>query len=64
MSSAIIIIIVVVGLLIGGVVTLRSSARTGMPSKDVLERATQHARELEAKDKAAEASDEDGTHGG
>ena len=65
MSSAIIIIIiVVVGLLVGGIMTLRSSARTGMPSKDVLERATRHARELEAKDKAAGASDEDGRRGG
>ena len=50
--SAFIIIVLVVGLLIGGIMTLRSSAKTGMPSKEVLDRATQHARDLAAKDKA------------
>ena len=56
MSTAIIVILIVVGLLVGGIMTLRSSARTGMPSQDVLDRATRHARELEAQEKKDEAS--------
>jgi Protein of unknown function (DUF2897) len=51
MLKAILIIAVVVAALIGGILTLRSSARTGMPSEDVLRRATQRARELEAQEK-------------
>jgi len=51
--SAFVIIALVVGLLVGGIMTLRSSAKTGMPSKDVLDRATQHAREMAAKEQAA-----------
>jgi len=58
--SAWVIIILVVGLLVGGVMTLRSSAKTGMPSKDVLERATQRAQELQLKDRAADAADDEG----
>jgi hypothetical protein len=58
--SAFIIMALVVGLLVGGIMTLRSSAKTGMPSKEVLDRATERARELEARDKAAGAADEEG----
>jgi hypothetical protein len=54
MSSAIIIVIIVVGLIVGGILALRSSAKTGMPSQDVLDRATQRARELDAREKAAD----------
>ena len=54
MSSAIIIVIIVVGLIVGGILALRSSAKTGMPSKDVLDRATKRARELDAREKAAD----------
>jgi Protein of unknown function (DUF2897) len=50
--KAILIIGLVVALLVGGVLTLRSSARTGMPSEDVLKRAAGRAREQEAKDEA------------
>ena len=57
MSTAIIIVIVVVGFLVGGILVLRSSVKTGMPSKEVLDRATQHARELDAKEKTAKDSD-------
>ena len=62
MSSAFFVILVVVGLLVGGIFTLRSSAKTGMPSKDVLDRATRRARDLEAGEKAA--AEEDSKHGG
>jgi uncharacterized membrane protein len=53
-TVAVVIIIVVIALIIGTVVSLRSSAKTGMPSKDVLERATRRARELEAREKENE----------
>jgi hypothetical protein len=35
------------------VLSLRGSAKTGMPTQDVLDRATRRARELEARDKRA-----------
>jgi hypothetical protein len=50
MLKAIIIIVVVVGAIVGGLLTLRNSGRTGMPDKEVLKRATKHARELDAAD--------------
>jgi hypothetical protein len=49
--KAIIIIVLVVGALVGGLLTLRSSGRAGMPNDEVLKRATKHARELDAADK-------------
>jgi hypothetical protein len=49
--KAIIIIVLVVGALIGGLLTLRSSGRAGMPNDELLKRATKHARELDAADK-------------
>jgi hypothetical protein len=49
--TAIVVIIVLVALVAGTVLSLRASARTGMPAKDVLERATRRARELEAQEK-------------
>jgi len=52
MSTAILVIVIVGALLAGTLLSLRRSAKTGMPSKDVLERATQHARELEAQERA------------
>jgi hypothetical protein len=51
MSTAIIVIVVVLVVIIGGVLSLRGSARTGMPSKEVLDRASQRAREQDARDK-------------
>jgi hypothetical protein len=51
MFTAIIVTIIVAALLAGGIMSLRRSAKTGMPSKDVLERATKRARELEAQEK-------------
>lgn len=51
MTKAIIVIAIVIAILIGGIMSLRRSAKTGMPSDDVLKRATQRARELEAQEK-------------
>lgn len=50
MLKAILIIVLVIGVLVGGLLTLRNSARTGMPGSDVLERATKRAREQQAAD--------------
>jgi hypothetical protein len=50
--KAIIIIIVVVAVLLGGLLVLRSSRNTGMPSEDVLKRAADRARQQAAKDEA------------
>lgn len=47
MLTAIIITVVVVVVIVGGVLSLRGSAKTGMPSQDVLDRATKRAREQE-----------------
>ena len=52
MLKAIIIIIAVIAVLGGGLLTLRSSRRTGMPGDEVLKRAAQRAREQAAKDEA------------
>jgi hypothetical protein len=54
MLKALIAIVIVVALLAGLIMNLRKSARTGMPPHDVLKRATQRARELEAKEKLDE----------
>ena len=54
MSKAIISIIIVFAVLAGLILTLRRTAKTGLPSKELAQRATQHARELEARDKADE----------
>jgi hypothetical protein len=58
MLKTILIIAVVIGVLVGGLLTLRSSARTGMPSEDVLGRAAAREREQAAKDEAAKDSTE------
>jgi len=52
MLKAILIILIVVGALVGGLLTLRSSARTGMPGEDVLRRAKEREKEQAAKDEA------------
>jgi hypothetical protein len=51
MLKTAIIIALVLAVLIGGILRLRSSARTGMPSAEVLKRASQRARELDAAEK-------------
>jgi len=52
--KAIIIIVLVVGALIGGLLTLRSSGRAGMPNDAVLQRAAKRAREQAAAEEAAD----------
>lgn len=54
MSTAIIVTVVVIAVIAGGVLTLLKSTRTGMPSRDVLDRAARRARELEARDREAD----------
>jgi hypothetical protein len=48
MSTAAIVIVVVLVIIIGGVLALRASARSGMPSQDVLDRATRRAKRLDS----------------
>jgi hypothetical protein len=48
--KAIIIITLVVGVLVGGLLTLRSSGRAGIPGDSVLQRAARRAREQAAVD--------------
>ena len=52
MLKTIIIIVAVIAVLGGGLLTLRSSRRTGMPSDEVLKRAADRARQQAAKDEA------------
>jgi uncharacterized membrane protein affecting hemolysin expression len=51
MFKAILIIVVVIGVILGGLLTLRSSGRAGMPGKDVLERASKRSREQDEAEK-------------
>jgi uncharacterized membrane protein YciS (DUF1049 family) len=55
MLKALLIIGLVLAVLIGGILTLRSSVRTGMPNEEVLKRAARRARELDAADKDRDA---------
>ena len=55
MIKAIIIIVLVVAALVGGLLTLRSTGRAGMPDDAVLQRAAKRARE-----QAAAEDDKDG----
>jgi flagellar basal body-associated protein FliL len=50
MFTALIVILIVVAIVAGTIVTLRTTAKQGMPSKDVLKRATQRSREQDARD--------------
>jgi Protein of unknown function (DUF2897) len=59
MSTAIVILLIVIALVAGTVVSLRTTAKSGMPSKEVLDRATQRSRELEAREKAEQADHRD-----
>jgi hypothetical protein len=52
MSTALIILLIVIAVVAGTVITLRTTARSGMPSKEVLDRATRRSRELDAREKA------------
>ena len=50
MVTVVIVFAVLLVLIVGTIVSLRSSAKTGMPSQDVLDRATRRARELDSKE--------------
>ena len=52
MLKALLITALVVAALIGGLLTLRSSARTGMPDAETLKRAASREREQQTKDEA------------
>ena len=54
MGKAIVVFLVVCAFIAGTIFALRSRAREGMPSKDVLDRATKRARELEEQEKRDE----------
>jgi hypothetical protein len=50
MFTALVVILIVVAIVAGTILTLRTTARQGMPSKDVLDRATRRTREQDARD--------------
>jgi hypothetical protein len=50
MSTALIVILIVIAIVVGTILTLRTTARQGMPSKDVLERAKRRTSEQDARD--------------
>ena len=52
MLKAFLVLIIVLAIVCGGMLALRSSRRTGMPSDDVLKRAADRAKEQAAKDEA------------
>ena len=52
MSTALIVTLIVIAILAGTVATVRKTARMGMPSADVLERAARRSKELEARETA------------
>jgi hypothetical protein len=54
--KAIIIFVLVAGALIGGLLVLRSSTRSGMPDEAVLKRAAQRARDLNAQERDDESA--------
>jgi hypothetical protein len=57
MTTAIIVIVIVVAFIAGTLIRVYLSSKTGMPSQDVLDRATQRAKELDAKEKAEDRGD-------
>ena len=52
MLKAVTIIVVVIAVLLGGLLTLRGSGRSGMPGEDVLKRAAKRAAKQAAEDEA------------
>ena len=54
MTKAILVFVIVLAFIAGTIFALRSRAREGMPPKDVLDRATRRARELEEQEKSEE----------
>jgi cbb3-type cytochrome oxidase subunit 3 len=54
MTKAIVVFVILLAFIAGTLFALRSRAKEGMPSQDVLDRAKQRARELEEKEKSEE----------
>jgi len=52
MSTALVVFLIVIAIVAGTIVTLKTTARQGLPSKDVMDRAKQRAREQDARDEA------------
>jgi hypothetical protein len=52
MSTALVVFLIVIAILAGTIVTLKTTARQGLPSKDVMDRASQRTREQDARDEA------------
>jgi hypothetical protein len=59
MPAAVVIGLIVVAVVAGTVVSLRTTARSGMPSKEVLERAARRSRELEAHEEGEQSDRSD-----
>ena len=51
MLKTVIIIVIVIGVLVGGLMTLRRSTRAGMPGEDVLRRAKEREQLLQEREK-------------
>jgi hypothetical protein len=51
MIKFIIAAVIVIGIVLGGLLSLRRNSRLGQPSQDVIERAKLREREMEAKDR-------------
>ena len=56
MLKTIAIIAVTLGMLVGGLLTLRNSTRSGMPSDEVLKRAQEHRAKLAAAEMGQEGA--------
>jgi Protein of unknown function (DUF2897) len=54
MFTALVVILIVVAIVAGTILTLRTTARQGMPPKDVLERANKRSREQDARDESGD----------
>jgi hypothetical protein len=52
MPTALVLFLIVIAIVAGTIVTLRTTSRQGLPSKDVMDRARQRAREQDARDEA------------
>ncbi|MEJ0035017.1 MAG: hypothetical protein WDO68_02840 [Gammaproteobacteria bacterium] len=52
MTTAIVVFVIVCAFVAGTLFALKTRSKDGMPSKDVLERATRRARELEEREKS------------
>ncbi len=53
--KGLLIVLLVVAALIGGILTLRSTRNSGMPSQDVLDRAKERSKSQAAKDEDQDA---------